>query len=112
MRANAPELFVAAVNELVGTELTKPGQRSMTRCERIVDDALRILMRTTEGLADDFVDDTELKELVRSEAQALGCFFCSGRVAPENRRSCFWRCDGVDRMLQHDDVVADTDGER
>ena len=68
-------------------------------------------MRAADRLVDDLVDHAQRLEPVRGNAQRFGSFLRLVRRFPENRGAAFGADDGVNRVLQHHQLVSHRNGQ-
>ena len=69
-------------------------------------------MRAADRLVDDLVDQAERLQAVRRDAQLLGGVGRALGGLPEDRGAALGRDHRVDRVLQHQHLVADADRQR
>ena len=72
----------------------------------------RLVCAPPIGSRHDLVDDASRQQIGRRQLQRVGRLDLPLRVAPQNRRAAFRRDDAVDRVLLHQDAIADRDAER
>src|SRR6266511_1236179 len=96
------------VEWLLGQLTQRVGQRLLERNHN----RRMIAVRAAERFVDDLVDEAELLQARRGDAEDLGRF---GRLLgglPQDRRTAFGRDHRICRVLQHQRDVADRDRER
>src|SRR5262245_16877396 len=69
-------------------------------------------MRSSCRLVDDAIDDLEVEELWRRDAETRGCLLRLRSVLPEDRCAAFRRDDGVRPVLEDVHTVRDAERER
>src|ERR1700688_2415289 len=74
--------------------------------------ALWIAMRSAVRLLQDFVDQAELLEPLRRAAHGVGRDLLFFRALPQDGGTALGRNDRVHAELQHDQPIANADGER
>jgi len=73
---------------------------------------LWIGMGAADGLGNNAVDHFQLKQILRRDLHRRGGIGGLFRFVPENRRAAFRRDHRIDRVLQHEDLVGGSDGDR
>ncbi len=71
-----------------------------------------VRVRPARRLGQHLVDDAQRLAVRRRQPHRFGGLLGAGLVLPENRRAALGRDDRVDRVLEHEDDVADSDPER
>ena len=95
------------------TGLLRSSRRFLTMlCFIVSAISLRIAMRPAVGFLQNFIDQPKLVKAFRRAAHRLGGDFFLLGALPQNRCAGFRRNDRIHAELQHDQMVADADGER
>src|ERR1700741_1620586 len=68
-------------------------------------------MRAAFRFLNNLVDNSLFGEMLRSETQTFGGTIRLARVFPENRGTPFGTDNGIDRVFQHQHLIADSDRE-
>src|SRR5579885_3045875 len=72
----------------------------------------RIAVRAAERLLDHLIDEAEPGQSIGGHVERLGRSFLLVLALPENRGAALRRDHGIRAVLQHQEAVADPDGER
>src|SRR5579863_8261400 len=110
-RAESAQASLPRVEQLSDRLISQFGQMLQ---HALLDDlrhALRIAMRAPVRLLQDLVDQTQLLEAVRRAAHGIGGDFFLFGALPQDGGAALRRDDRIRAELQHDQPVADTDGQ-
>src|SRR6185436_20599257 len=110
--AIAHQPLEALLDELLRLLFAQLLERLGERLAQRLGGRLRVAVRAAERLGDDLVDEAEGLQAARGDAERLGGLGRHLGAAPQDRGAAFGRDHRVGRVLQHEDEVADRDGER
>ena len=109
--ADAAVFFVARSHELVQRSLDQRGEVTSHRRGHGRHRKIGMALGTPRRLCDYLVDDAEAGQIVSGEPQGAGRRTRARAVAPEDGCAAFRRDHRIDGLVQHQDHVADPDGE-
>ena len=98
--------------QLVGRQLLELREIFQQRRLDRGGDGLGIAMRATDGLGQHFVDELELEQAIGGEVHRVRRHFFLVGALPENGRAAFRRNHRVGGELQHQQPVANANGQR